>query len=54
MTNLEKQLLNALKLAQEHLDYCNYGDSWEQECARESKLSKVIDDAIEKAEEEGK
>lgn len=29
--------------AKEHLDYCNYGDSWERECAIESKLKERIE-----------
>ena len=43
-------LLIALKAAKEHLDYCGYGDSWERECAEESKLEEMIDTAIAKAE----
>ncbi len=38
----------ALTAAQEHLDYCGYGDSWERECARKAKLEEQIDTALEK------
>lgn len=51
MTNLEKELLEVLKLAQEHLDYCNYGDNWERECAKHNKLPEKISNIIEKVEE---
>lgn len=44
------KLLKALKKAQEHLDYCNYGDNWERECAMHSKLPETIKKAIEAAE----
>jgi len=40
-----KLIGETLILAQEHLDYCGYGDSYERECARESKLEDKIDDA---------
>ena len=42
-------LLEALEAAQEHLDYCGYGDSWERECAKDSKLEERIEAAIKKA-----
>lgn len=42
-------LLKALQDAQAHLEYCNYGDNWERECAKEQKLSEKIEAAIEKA-----
>jgi len=44
-------LLKALILAKKHLDYCDYGDEWERECAKENKLSDKIQQAINKAEE---
>lgn len=50
LTPLEKQLLKALKLASEHLDYCGYGDRWERECAQAAKLEEKIAAAIEAAE----
>ena len=52
--NLESApyLLEALKEAQEHLEYCGYGDSWERECAYASGLPEMIDKAIAKAEED--
>ena len=43
------ELLEALKAASDHLDYCGYGDSWERECAVEAGLKKQIAAAIEKA-----
>lgn len=46
-----KVLLEALKAAQEHLEYCGYGDRWERECAKESKLKEKIDHAIELGEQ---
>jgi hypothetical protein len=45
-------LLEALKLAVAHLDYCGYGDKWERECAVESGLEKRLEAAIAKAEAE--
>ena len=42
-------LLEALKAASEHLDYCGYGDSWERECAVEAGLEKQIAAAIKRA-----
>ena len=43
-----KLLRDALDLAWKHLDYCGYGDSWERECARSSKLDEKIADAMER------
>ncbi len=34
-----------LKEAYDHLEYCNYGDTWERECAE--KLSKKLDKFFE-------
>ena len=31
-------LENILRECLEHLDYCNWGDAYERECARDSKL----------------
>jgi hypothetical protein len=52
-TALEKQLFEALVLAQSHLDYCGYGDSWERECAQASGIEKKIDAAIKAGEDAG-
>ncbi len=41
-----RDLTVALEAARDHLEYCGYGDSWERECARDSGLSKQIEDAI--------
>ncbi len=48
--NSHEELLNALKQAKEHLEYCNYGDNWEKECAYREKLPEKIEKAIAKAE----
>ncbi len=45
------ELLEALKAAEDHLDLCGYGDSWERECSE--KLPGLIANAIEKAEGKG-
>lgn len=50
LTPLEKKLLEALKEAKEHLEYCNYGDKWEHECAYEAKLPEKLNEAIDAAE----
>jgi hypothetical protein len=42
-------LLEVLKLAEQHLEYCGYGDSYERECARDEKLPQKIATAIAKA-----
>lgn len=49
MRELIKELTNVLQSASDHLDYCGYGDSWERECARESKLEEKITASLEKA-----
>ena len=41
-----KSLYEALSAAEQHLDYCGYGDRWERECARDSGLIKQVDEAI--------
>jgi hypothetical protein len=48
MTSKEaiKILGEALKEAQEHLEYCGYGDSWERECAMSSGLPETVDSAV--------
>ncbi len=43
-------LLEMLKEAYNHLDYCGFGDSWEREYAQKAKLDKRISAAIAKAE----
>lgn len=43
-------LLEALKEAREHLDWCGWGDSYERECARADGLPEKIDAAIAQAE----
>lgn len=39
-------LYEALKAAEEHLEYCNYGDRWEREGAIASKLPEKIEAAL--------
>ncbi len=41
-----KKLAAALLAAKEHLGYCGYGDRYERECARDSKLEQQIDEAL--------
>lgn len=43
------EMLAALQEAQDHLEFCSYGDSYERECARENKLPQLINAAITKA-----
>jgi uncharacterized protein (DUF1684 family) len=43
-------LLDALKSARDHLEYCGYGDSWERECAQASGLGNQIKKAVEAGE----
>jgi len=45
---LVRELLEVLIKAEEHLDYCGYGDSWERECAKEEKLPQLINSTIAK------
>lgn len=42
-----QKLVEALEQAQEHLDYCNWGDKWEREVAEGQKLPDKIQDAVE-------
>ncbi len=46
---LAPQLLDALRKAQQHLEYCGYGDKWERECATSDKLPELIEAAIKAA-----
>ena len=41
------ELKGALEDAEEHLDYCGWGDSYERECARDEKLPEKIRKALE-------
>ncbi len=50
--NCHDELLDALKDAEDHLEYCGYGDKWERECAREDGLAEKIEKAIAKATNE--
>ena len=47
-------LRDALKAAQEHLEYCGYGDKWERECAHEAQLSTKIQEALNSTPDDGK
>lgn len=42
-----KELGAALRSAQEHLEWCGYGDSYESECARNQGLPELIEKALE-------
>lgn len=53
LTPLELKLAEALDAAISHLDYCGYGDSWERDCAKQSKLSEKLEAAMKEAEEAG-
>ena len=46
-----QELVDVLTDAKEHLDYCGYGDSWERECAKASKLEEKIDAALKGGKE---
>jgi hypothetical protein len=46
-----KVLVEALSDAQNHLDYCGWGDKWERECAIEGKLPNKIASALLTAQE---
>lgn len=52
LNKLEKELLDMLIEAQSHLEYCNYGDKWEKECAVEAKLPERLQAVITAAEEQ--
>ena len=39
-------LEDCLIAAENHLDYCGYGDSWERKCAREDNLQNRLRAAI--------
>lgn len=54
MGKLIKLLAEALIAASDHLDYCGYGDNWENECARESGLEEQIEAAIKAYKEKEK
>lgn len=45
-----RELRKILIEAANHLEYCGYGDSWEQSCAREAKLPSRIEDVLEHAD----
>ena len=45
-----KVLREALEAAEQHLDYCGYGDQWERICARLEKLPEKIRAALQMGE----
>jgi thioredoxin-related protein len=49
LERINRELLKALLLAQEHLEYCGYGDTWEREVASAKRLRERIDKAISNA-----
>lgn len=46
-----QELVKALEAAEEHLDWCGYGDSYERQCAKEAGLPKRIEEALAKAKQ---
>lgn len=44
------KLTKTLEAAEQHLDYCGYGDKWERECADASGLPKLIAKVLNKGE----
>lgn len=48
-TALEQTLFNALVAAQQHLEYCGYGDKWERDIAKAKKLPEQVETALAKA-----
>ena len=47
-----QQIVEALKEARDHLEYCGYGDNWERECAIDSGLPEKIAEALGMGKEE--
>lgn len=47
-------LRDALKAAEEHLEYCGYGDRWERECAFGAELPTKIQEALNSTSDDGK
>lgn len=47
MDKISKVLFEALFEAKDHLEYCNYGDAWERECAIDDGLREKIESAID-------
>jgi hypothetical protein len=47
--NAHAALVQALAAAEEHLEYCGYGDTWERECATASRLPEIISEALRQA-----
>ena len=43
---LIEKLYKALDAANDHLEFCGFGDSYERECAEEGKLPETIDQAL--------
>lgn len=46
--NAFDELLKALRAANDCLDYCGWGDSWERECADSNGQTKLIQDTVAK------
>lgn len=51
LINIIEKLYSALDAANDHLDYCGFGDSYERECATEQKLPEKILNALTLANE---
>lgn len=50
--SLAEELRDVLQAALDHLDWIDYGDKWENECAREAKLPEKITAVLERAKRE--
>ena len=46
---LIERLRESLEEAQDHLEYCGYGDEYERECADAQGLPELIEDALKAA-----
>ena len=53
MDEFTRRLIEALKLAQHHLEYCGWGDPWERECALADGLPETIQGVLDEAENTG-
>jgi hypothetical protein len=51
LESLLKEAIVTLSKAHKHLEYCGYGDEWERNCARDSKLDECIITVLEKNNE---
>lgn len=45
-----EEVHNLLVRANEHLEYCGFGDAWERECAKASGLTKDLEEYFRREE----